>query len=168
MQQPAWRDAEARDRAAFQQFECTAREKRKLRTHYPRPWEREVEAAVRTANPRCDGQSAVRVYEDAEGIGAVVSVALCEAPDLYIVELVAVAMRHRNSGGEIASAALEEAVQWVINHADAAGCRRPRVMGRVDNRNNASKHMLRAYGFVLVPTDDDHEVWVYDIDLRLA
>lgn len=160
--QLAWRKATADDRPALQRFTCTRRERRNKRTVYPRGWERIAESAVRTVNPECDERSTVLVGVDSAGIAAVVSVGLLEDEEAsYYIELIAVEMRHRNNGGAVADAALDEAVQWVVNHGDAAGYAEVEIFAELDPRNAASRALLSRYGFTLFAKFQRSEAWSY-------
>lgn len=156
-----WRSATPHDRAQLQAFECTTREKRRGRTVYPRKWERDAEALVRRVNPRCDARSAVLIGTDDRGIAAVVSVGLYEPPHVYMVELVAVANRHRGRGGQVADEALDEAVQWILNRTHPADVPDLQIVADHHPRNDASRRLLHRYGFIRLTETTEVEACLY-------
>lgn len=170
MHQFAWRDATRNDRPLLQSFSCTAtsrRDRSGRRLAHPRPWEREVEAWIRSQTPPAGPNESLRLEELGPYLRAVGALALAERREgIVIVKLRAVAINiaHRGGDGTVADGVIEDVLRTATELAAAAGGTRTILVAWVDHRNLPSKRLLGRSGFALRRAlPHNLEEWVVEV-----
>lgn len=158
-----WREATKRDRPLLQRFTCTVpapRDPDKRAGPHPKPYEREVEKAIRALPVPLSGADGVALLGFDE-VGELVTVAawcsIIGTPGLYKVRLLAVARGKRGAGGLVARACLDEVLRRIASEHPGAT-----VFGLVDERNTNSQRLMMDRGFSKTPgpVDDPRlEMW---------
>lgn len=123
-----WRTAEREDRPTLQEFTCTTpvpREpnRRRLLPH-PKPWEFDVQSFIRTSHVPGGPDQVFLIGEDTDGIGAACLLADQGNPEIMKIQVIAVSVRHRGTGGSHADEAIAVALDAAGDRARAAGCSR--------------------------------------------
>lgn len=166
----SWRHAVAQDRQLhLQSFTCTvpARRGRLGRPlPHPRPWEREVEAGIRTLKPPI-GDGALQLGSDAQGLAAVSLVYFTPRGRTAKIAAIAVATRVRGRGGKYADEALELALRAAADYGFSKYNSVVTVVGQVDPRNAASQRMSARAGLVHLDdvADGRYQEWGRDLEL---
>lgn len=171
----SWRNAERGDRAALQQFDCTVPEGpwRGTRvSRHPKPWELDVQTGIHGCRPPVGPDEILLLGEDETGIAAV-SWSWHdydeddEPPSVWKVLAVAVARRHRGTGGHIADEALQVTLEAFKQHGREHGTSEFGVVGWIHPRNLPSQKLSGRAGFTrLRAISADLEEWGMTVDLR--
>jgi hypothetical protein len=146
-----WRSAAGSDRPLLQRFECTApapRQSGRRASGHPKPYERDVQSAIRTLSVPVRGRDGTCLV-GLDG-GELVAVALwCRMDDvdypLFKIRLIAVATSVRGRGGAVARECVDQVLGGI-----AAECEEGEVVtvyGLVDHRNSASQNLLKDCDF---------------------
>ncbi|MDQ1684424.1 MAG: hypothetical protein QOC82_1161 [Frankiaceae bacterium] len=162
-----WREGKPDDKPLLSQFSCARQQRAGQRRIFPFPWEKQVQSAVRTVKPTCDAQSAILLgaHPDTGAILGVVSVAKLDlAEDGYIIEMIAVENSARSQ--RIGDEAMNEALQWIANHADVRGIRTVTVVADCHRRNKRARALLRRNKFLSAGVEGVREEWFYEFSLR--
>jgi len=165
-----WRLAEGADRPLLQRFECTKpapKEKGRRAAPHPKPYEKQVQSAIRTLAVPVRGRDGVCLLGELDG--ELVAVALWCRMDadypLFKIRLLAVATSVRGSGGAVARECLDQVLARIV--AELAPGEVATVYGLVDHRNTPSQLMLTDRDFKLqegAPVDDpDLAMWALDV-----
>lgn len=166
VRQLAWREGRPEDKPRLTNFCCARTQKHGKRTIFPFPWEKPVQSAVRRVKPTCDARSAILLGEDPEtsAIFGLVSVQkLPDAANAYLIEMIAVDTRAK--GQHVGDQAMIEALQWIENHADAAGLTSVVVIADCHPRNKRARALLRRSSFTSIGGDRNREEWFYNLSL---
>jgi N-acetylglutamate synthase-like GNAT family acetyltransferase len=164
-----WRPFEADDRDALERFVCTDPDKKiwdgRTKSH-PRPWELSVQSAVRTHKPSLERDESMILGLDDVGVAAVCAWARYANPGQVLLQLVAVAMRHRDRGGLCAKEAVETVMTIISADARSAGAVTLLVEARIDRQNEPSKRLFSQAGFVYVDDCTENlERWAHYAEL---
>lgn len=136
---------------------------RRTRTH-PAPWELDVQSWIRSTTLSSD--EAMLVGSDSHGLAAVVAWAEIDGPSSILLQALAVAVRHRGAGGEVAREAVSVAFGEIRERAERFGSSSIVVETRIDRRNRSSRRLAGAVGFIRdVEIGPDLERWLYVEDL---
>jgi GNAT superfamily N-acetyltransferase len=104
-------------------------------------------------------------HPDTGAILGVVSVAKLDlAEDGYIIEMIAVENSARSQ--RIGDEAMNEALQWIANHADVRGIRTVTVVADCHRRNKRARALLRRNKFLSAGVEGVREEWFYEFSLR--
>lgn len=147
-----WREAVPADREALMRFSCTEPPRRQRYRNipkvYPKPWERVVEAYVRSFRPPGELGQTFLIGTDGNDIGAICAFVSFPPPDwMILLQAVAVARNYRGQGGAVADEALTVAMRSAFETVASRGHSRAYIMGRVHNRNLVSQQMCQRNGF---------------------
>lgn len=164
-----WRTARPGDRAALTAFICTDPPRRRFtngRRQHPRPWELDVQSAVRdTRFPLLADTHAV-VGLDTTGIAAVCRYQLDPAAGSAFIQLLAVATRAQHLGH--GTATLTHVLHLIATQAaqprntgDNGGTGGVLVAAKIHHPNTHSKQMCTTAGFTHVDNTDNKtlEYW---------
>lgn len=162
----SWRAAQRDDRAALQQFTCTAPLRPYLTSQptlprHDKPWELDVQSGIRVLQPPLGSDQILMIGEDASGVAAV-SLSAEQDGSAALVKLraIAVATRLRGLGGGYADEAFHIALEAIEARARNEGLKDSFVVGWIDPRNNASKLMCERAGLAyLGETQGALEEW---------
>jgi hypothetical protein len=100
---------------------------------------------------------------DEVGIAAIAVIERAQDAADYVLECVAVALRRRRAGGSgLGAEAINEAIQWATNAADAAGHDRLIIAAKTHPQNLAGQCLLRSCSFGRAPQKD---WWTLSIEL---
>jgi RimJ/RimL family protein N-acetyltransferase len=146
-----WRPFEKADRPALRRFVCTDPESKSWDGHtksHPRPWEHSVQCSLREYKPNKNRGEVMIIGFDDQGIGAVCAWARYDDPGRVLLQLIAVAMRHRGRDRSCAKEALQTAMGMISEDARKGGATRLLLQGRIDHRNAASRRLCGEAGFV--------------------
>lgn len=162
VRQLTWREGRPEDKPRLASFCCARTQRRGKRPIFPFPYEKQVQSEVRRVKPSCDTRSAVLLGEhpDTGEILSVVSVRKWDEPDAYLIEMIAVDIKAK--GQRIGDQAMYEALQWIENHADAAGLTAVVVLADCDPKNKRARALLRRSRFTSIGAEGRREQWFYD------
>lgn len=127
----AWRDARRDDRQLLQSFCCTVEPRRDPQGRplsHPRPWEREVEAWIRSRTPPAGPREALRLETEEAALRAVAGMAVAEQRHgMVIVKLLAIAVNviARGGDGTVADGAIDDAFRAALTLTSRLGALAP-------------------------------------------
>lgn len=106
------------------------------------------------------------VGSGSRGLAAVVARAEIDGPSSILLQALAVAVRHRGAGGEVAREAVSVAFGEIRERAERVGSTSIVVETRIDRRNRSSRRLAGAVGFIQdVDIEPDLERWLHVEDL---
>lgn len=168
-----WRSVTRDDREALRAFTCTVPDEKifhagRWEKRYPRPYERRVQANIRTGPLGCAPHEFFMLGWDDAGIGAAIYWEQLDGPGLVELRTCAVDNRHRRAGGGVADemislfisscfeAALQEDVESVIAIASI----------HEDNRN--SQDLFRRHQFAQTALADGDGLQAWSTEILVA
>jgi RimJ/RimL family protein N-acetyltransferase len=165
-----WRPGKADDQDSLKTFKCTdAPKKVKLPMGNwgpgPAVYEHRVQSLIRTQlNCVGDPSRTVLLGRSEDGaLGGVTSYRRLSSSQ-YVVEVVAVAVRHRHKGGGVAREALATTLDYLTADAVADGYSMVTVSAKVHEKNRPSQFLLTHEGFAQTGDDGDgYQVWAMDL-----
>ena len=108
----------------------------------------------------------VLLGRDEAGLAAVVRVYDAHDGD-FVLDVIAVAVRHRDTGGLVADEAFARTTEWCATQALQNRRRRFRLVTFIDERNSASQRLARRDGMIETPVakQNRHATWAGVFDL---
>jgi hypothetical protein len=164
-----WRPAARTDRSHLERFACTepARyDRQRRRPVHPRHWELDLQSEIRTLSPTepglylgfdDTGLAAVYLFSPLSPSQSLLDVRVGE----YKLRAVAVALRHRHQGGNVAWETITEALATILDDSAVRGYQEARVFGEIHQQNVPSQRMCERRGFRRVGPAGvpEHELW---------
>jgi hypothetical protein len=98
-------------------------------------------------------------------IGAVCRWKTAGNPGEVLLQVVAIAGRHRGGDGAHAREAISTVMSRVIDDANAAGSTEIYVEAKIHQQNGPSKLMCSEFGFKMIGLEGDLERWAYRQDI---
>lgn len=166
-----WRLAERRDRETLRRFECTVPPPgpRRRPLPHPKPWEKDVQSAVRTLGVPVRGRDGTCLlgFESGEPVAIALWCRIEQDADLsFKIRLLAVSTAVRGQGVAVARECLEQVLARIVGELDAG---EPAVVyGLVDHRNRSSRKMLATSGFAEQSAYDDPELGLWAVEVEAA
>lgn len=179
-EQVTWHKAQPRHRTGLTEFTCTPpapppSAATRWRDTFPLWWEREVQKRIRDLRPPYDVPEHMLVGVDDEGIAAVSYFVEAGGADVVHLTYVAVALRWRHQGSEVARELVSQTFDHVTSRAIQAGVPFVRLSAYVHPENQASRKLctssqLRHNGYTPTGMEvwtndlavDEHDPWLWD------
>lgn len=162
-----WRECRPGDLPGLHQFECTTPPRRRKTKPWgevhPRKWELSLQREIHSLTPRCNDRKTILLGEDSSGLVAVTVAELERDASETHIRCVAIASESQHLG--LGDEAIEQAIQWAMQKADAGGFDRLLLTACTHPKNDRGKALVRRNGFSLKDSTPTFDRWHQQIEL---